>query len=152
MNAQTLPITTPGVKLALYKGIRFGQDDDPDYSADEPERVETTDLAEAQAVSSEIRESANPLEVGMHYVLLDLDVPAQLVPSSTPGHSHLYIEKPVHWYQLDEILTALANAGVIEPGYAEVSIKRRATFLRLPWVKKQPRPATDPDHLDLAPF
>ena len=73
-----------------------------------------------------------------HMVLLDLDVPAHLVPSSTYGHSHLYIDVPggvpadVYW----ELVRALAKAGVIEPGYAGVSEERGYTALRLPWIHK----------------
>lgn len=71
-----------------------------------------------------------------HAVLLDLDVPAYLVPSSTPGHSHLYVDVLVPKSELIELLEVLAKTGVIEQGYAEASIKRGRTCLRLPWVKK----------------
>jgi hypothetical protein len=54
----------------------------------------------------------------LHTIMLDLDVPATLVPSSTPGHSHLYIDVP------------------LEDGYVSASIERGHTALRLPGVKK----------------
>lgn len=73
-----------------------------------------------------------------HMLLLDLDVPAYLVESSTQGHSHLYVDVPygipedVYWRLID----VLAEAGVIEPGYANVSKERGYTALRLPWIHK----------------
>lgn len=78
---------------------------------------------------------------GKHTVMLDLDVPAVLIPSSTQGHSHLYIDVPLEWGQLEKLLHALADAGVIEGGYAEASIAREHTTLRLPWIRKAPEKA-----------
>ena len=69
-----------------------------------------------------------------------LDGPAVLVPSSTPGHSHLYIDVPMTWEQYEAILTALADAGVMEQGYYRASKLRKGTHLRLPWVRKPEPP------------
>jgi hypothetical protein len=71
-----------------------------------------------------------------HALLLDLDIPAYLVPSSTPGHSHLYVDAVIHESKYWPLIEALADAGVIEKGYADVSKKRGFTTLRLPWAKK----------------
>lgn len=73
---------------------------------------------------------------GVHRPVLDLDVPAQLVPSTTPGHHHLYIDVDMSWPTYKRLLRALAKAGVIEAGYAKASIHRGASFVRLPWVRK----------------
>lgn len=67
-----------------------------------------------------------------HAPVLDLDFPAVLIPSSTPGHFHLYLDKPMEWSKYETLLHALADAGVIERGYANASIARRATFVRDP--------------------
>lgn len=72
-----------------------------------------------------------------HAVILDLDVPAYLVPSSTEGHSHLYIDVKCSREDYFNLLHALADCGVIEEGYARASEAKGATFLRLPWVKKE---------------
>lgn len=73
-----------------------------------------------------------------HMVVLDIDWPAHLVESSTPGHSHLYIEVPngIPAPLYFDLLDALQRAGVIEEGYSEVSQKRGHTDVRLPWVSK----------------
>lgn len=123
------------LKLKLYKNVRFNPDQD-DYERDEPDRIETTDLSDAQVVSSEVREGILPTDVGKHMLAIDLDAPAHLIPSSTDGHYHLYVEVLMDWDRYENLLRALAEAGVIEYGYAQVSIKRKATHLRLPWVKK----------------
>jgi hypothetical protein len=76
----------------------------------------------------------------MHYLAVDIDHPAQLIPSSTPGHSHLYIAKPLTWPEMVDVLGALARVGIVEPGYAAAAIRQGHTTLRLPWVRKSRRP------------
>lgn len=71
-----------------------------------------------------------------HRPVLDIDFPAKLVPSSTPGRFHLYLDKPMTWAVYAKLLSALADAGVIERGYADACEARGASFVRLPWVKK----------------
>ncbi len=92
--------------------------------------VRSAALDGANCITSEIKDST------LHTVALDLDVPARLVPSSTPGHSHLYIDVPMSKQMYIELLEILALAGVIEYGYFTASRKRGFTSLRLPWVKK----------------
>jgi hypothetical protein len=68
--------------------------------------------------------------------VLDLDLPAQLIPSSTPGHFHLYLDVELSHSTYMDLLTALAAAGIIERGYADASRERGYTAVRLPWVRK----------------
>lgn len=82
-----------------------------------------------------------------HAIAIDLDVPAFLVPSSTPGHSHLYIDHPIGEADYYALLDLLAKVGVLEANYVTASKNKGGTHLRLPWVKKEPRPvptATSP--------
>lgn len=76
------------------------------------------------------------LEDGQHAPALDLDVPAELLPSSTVGHSHLYIDVPTSWRRYKRLLRALWKAGIIERGYYRASVARRQTHLRKPGVTK----------------
>lgn len=71
-----------------------------------------------------------------HTLVVDLDVPARLVPSSTPGHTHLYIDVPMSWAAAVKVLDALAAAGVVEDGYVKASKRRGWSAARLPWVRK----------------
>lgn len=73
---------------------------------------------------------------GSHALVIDLDKPAWLVPSTTYGHSHLYVDTHIGWSDYVHLLEALARAGVIEDGYAQASIAKGASYARLPWVKK----------------
>lgn len=84
---------------------------------------------DAQIVSSEIGE-------GVHCPVLDIDVRAYLLPSSTEGHSHLYINHPMRWRPYKRMLKAMARAGVLEKGYVKASIRRKHTAVRVPWLKK----------------
>lgn len=73
---------------------------------------------------------------GMHSVMLDIDKKCLLVPSSTSGHFHLYVDTVMPWRKYKRLLRALARADLIEPGYYKASVARKGTHLRLPWVKK----------------
>ena len=67
-----------------------------------------------------------------HLPVLDLDVPHRLVPSTTEGHSHLYIDVAVPWDKYVRLLEAMADAGILEHGYVSASIDKGATMVRLP--------------------
>lgn len=79
-------------------------------------------------------ENAHPQAAGLaddvHLPCLDLDVPARLVPSSSPGCSHLFIDVPVTWEHYEQLLDLLARMGIIEEGFAQASIGRGMTMLR----------------------
>lgn len=96
----------------------------------ESEHVRTEDIAGADIVLSFDKET------GQHRPVLDIDFPLHTVPSSTPGHFHLYLDKPMPWAKYKRLINALADAGIIEDGYASVSLDRKYTSVRLPWVKK----------------
>lgn len=87
---------------------------------------------DAQVVSSELDEQR-----GMHTPMLDVDIPMRLVESSTPGHSHLYFDVVMPWRKYRRLLKALAKAGIIEQNYYKVSVKRKGTHLRPPWIDKE---------------
>ena len=73
---------------------------------------------------------------GYHYPCIDLDLPARLVPSSTEGHFHLYIDRPVMWDAYVKLLDALVNADLVEVGYRDAAVKQGGTTVRMPHVKK----------------
>ena len=73
---------------------------------------------------------------GKHALVIDLDIPAWLVESSTPGHSHLYVDATIDEALYFKLLDALADAGVIEHGYATTSKAKGYTSVRLPWTHK----------------
>lgn len=101
----------------------------------ESDEREPADFFDGANVVSSLR-TDEPAGLKRHAVLLDLDVPAYLVPSSTEGHSHLYIDVSVRERDYYRLLEVLADCGVIERGYADVSRRKGATFVRLPWIKK----------------
>jgi hypothetical protein len=91
---------------------------------------ETEDPFEADLISSHIGND-------MHMPCLDIDFHADLVRSGTPGHFHLYLDKPIPWKKYKALLKALADAGIIEQGYLKMSLKDGATLLRTP---EKPKP------------
>lgn len=119
----------PGLKLYRVLFRKKGQKYDGN-----PDRVEVSpfDLEGANCLSSEI--------VGKeeyHKVVLDIDMPVKIYPSSTPGKFHLIIDKTLHWDEYRSLLAALTSAGILEQGYYNAACERVATFIRLPWVKKE---------------
>ncbi len=77
---------------------------------------------------------------GNHAPVLDIDFPARLIPSSTKGHFHLYLDKEMSWKDYEKLLNVLSDVGILERGYARVSIQRAMSSVRLPWVKKDTTP------------
>lgn len=71
-----------------------------------------------------------------HAPVLDLDFPAELVPSTTEGHFHLYLDHEIPEDRYFRLLDALADCGIIERGYASASKRRGFSAVRVPWVKK----------------
>lgn len=88
----------------------------------------------AEMVSSSVVEDDKA--TGTHTVMLDVDLPAALVESSTPGHYHLYIDHVMTWTAYKKLLKALAEAGVIEHEFYRASLANHATMLRPPWVRR----------------
>lgn len=112
------------------------------YEDDTPIETPTTDKP-ANTVSSQL---AN----GKHAPVLDIDFPIAVVPSSTPGHFHLYLDVEMDWDVYEDLIRALFAAGVLGSGYAQHSLGRRQTIVRMPWVNKI-RPTKTAQPGDLLP-
>lgn len=74
--------------------------------------------------------------VETHMPVIDLDIECHLVPSSTPGHSHLYINKPMTKTELWALLEQMARIGLVEEGYVSASKRRGFSAVRHPRVTK----------------
>lgn len=97
-------------------------------------------MVDANLISSLCRD-------GLHRPVIDLDVGARLIASTTPGHGHLYLDTPLTWEQYLRLLDVLVELGLVEAGYVRASRTREATFVRPEWVRKpeaKPEPA-EPD-------
>jgi hypothetical protein len=73
---------------------------------------------------------------GPHAPIIDLDFPHIYVPSTTPGHGHLYLNRPIPRWRMFIMLWGLYMGGVIEKGFFLWSLRRGGTFVRRPGVKK----------------
>lgn len=118
------------------------------YGASTKERRWEVADKKAKLISSELKgdyqEDIHGLDQELHSPVLDIDFAARLIPSSTPGHFHLYLDGlHLSWEKYARLLTALAEAGVIEKGYAGAAIRRKATFVWKPGCK--PAEAARPD-------
>lgn len=100
----------------------------------EADRYEVATEAEATLIGS--LTNVTTKDGPMHLPVIDIDLPCKLIPSSTEGHFHLYIDHPMPWGQYVELLAALAFAGIVEKGYVNASERRGQTFVRKPGVKK----------------
>ncbi|WVX89557.1 hypothetical protein SEA_HITCHHIKER_20 [Microbacterium phage HitchHiker] len=112
-----------------------------DSESDEPEgetRV-VTDFAHANLINSDMVDRlgspVNGHQFSNHKLVLDIDYPVKVIESS-PGKSHLYIDKPITWDELISIMMTLVTAGIVERNYAMASIRRGYTSVRVPWALK----------------
>jgi hypothetical protein len=135
-----------------FKGKKKVKESDGTRYGDANEIIDgDPELAAATGVCSRIH--AKHHMPGLHKVVLDIDHEAALVPSSTPGHYHLLIEKYLTWDAYKEVLEVLGKHGVIEKGYAQASIARGASWIRTPWETKDPfiaGPGLPPEQLKFA--
>lgn len=114
--------------------------EDPDLSEARP----IVPVADSDVVTSEVQGWMPKTPKGTHKPVLDLDFPAKLIDSSTPGHHHLLIDKELTWHQYVKLLDVMQEVGLLEPGYVSASKERGFTCVRLPWVKKS-RPVLPSD-------
>jgi hypothetical protein len=123
--------------LSKRKRYYSGDMDDPDvpegYALDT--RMEVESDTEANLISSEIKDGN-----GWHMPVIDIDYEAHLQPSSTSGHYHLYLQIPIDKEKYLRALEAMAEAGMIEPGFAKLARERGASFVRKPGHKKVKKP------------
>ena len=117
-------------QMKLFEITKWGTGSDAPF---EDERRHVTSLSEANVFSSEIE---GLFGASRHYPALDIDMPAFLTPSSSRDHSHLVIRKLMTWQQYAKLLGVLAEVGIIQEGFYKAALRRQATFLRLPWIKK----------------
>jgi hypothetical protein len=75
-----------------------------------------------------------------HAPALDIDFPARLLPSSTEGHFHLYLDKIMYWEDYAKLLRVMAEVGILEQGYVTASLERKMTCLRKPGLVKPKKP------------
>jgi hypothetical protein len=104
----------------------------------------TSDLEQVEAFSSLLKPDIwdSEHEVKDHALLLDIDVPAWLIPSSTEGHGHLYAQLRCSSDALWRFLEAAVEVGLVEEGYLGACRSRGMTTLRAPWIVKGDEPST----------
>lgn len=109
-------------------GTRSSKQESGEYPDDERQQVERFD--QANLIGSLWTD-------GRHRPTLDIDIPLQYVPSTTPGHGHLtFPTVSLSWDEYKDLLEVLGNVGILEPGYVAAALRREATFVRPPWVRK----------------
>lgn len=118
----------PIAGLAVYKNDKLNSAGYGGVEMGEP--VPWERRGEAQLVSS-LRED------GSHALLLDLDMPAYLIPSSTPGKSHLYVDVRMDYDKMIAVMEALEAAGVIQGAWVHLTKEREQAALRTPWTRKK---------------
>jgi hypothetical protein len=143
----------------------MGDSDDPEWVFDlrtrlDEEEHELVEPGEGNLVSSFVREDrvdrgygrrlfGNHELIAMHKPVLDLDIPATLMPSTTEGHYHLYLDVEIPEKDYRNLLGSLASVGIIQQGFKAQMTRRGATFVRPPWVKKPGKEAANTDGTDM---
>lgn len=112
------------------------QNDSDDPTVYKKEHVEVHPL-DANLISSK---KAN----GKHVLFLDLDQNNKVVPSSTHGHTHIYVDTDLDLAALKEIVDVLAKHGIVQEGIKRQLDEYGFLTLRPPGVVKG-NPADDAD-------
>lgn len=111
----------------MLTGVEF----DTGYEDTLANLEQTADPEKANAITSAAADGSG------HKLIIDVDFPVHAVPSSTPGHFHLYIDKIISFDHLVGILHAMSDAGIVEPGYAGAVEDQGFATVRAPWTKKE---------------
>lgn len=124
------------VASALHKAvIDFLATDSGEIKDGDPptERVvrDNVPLHEATGVGSALGVS------GYHMPVLDIDMDAVLLQSTTPGHHHLIINTSMDWPDYLKLLDALVDAGIVQAGYRDAAKNRGESWIRTPWTVKE---------------
>lgn len=76
--------------------------------------------------------------ISYHTPIFDLDIDARLVPSSTPGHWHLYLNRVITDTEYGNILKAFNEAGIVQNGIIKEQWEKYGqTTVRLPGIQKK---------------
>lgn len=121
------------VQRLLYKARNIAAD----YGRSRKElcRVETEE--EANLRSSEVSigwvgKTFIKFREELHAPALDIDkIHCELIPSSTKGNWHLYIDKPMPWEDYVKLLKVLVDVGIIEEGFYTQSMAEGRSTLRV---------------------
>jgi hypothetical protein len=105
------------------------------YMGDTYSKLPPLPLDESNVVSS-------LLPNGRHAPAIDVDLPVHAVPSSTPGHWHLYFDVELSWPDYLRLLEVMRDVGIVQDGFYRSAEQRGTTLLRLPGVPKPDEPCS----------
>lgn len=144
--------TPSGAYLSTPAGQRFAEftkglhtcevsfdDDSEKFETDNVAKIlrDHIPLHESNSIGSRVITSDRYIGHYMaHKPVLDLDMDVMVLPSSTPGHHHLYIDKALPWNEYSLLMNVLAHVGILQHGYVAASHHRAESFLRTPWTRK----------------
>lgn len=143
MNAPESFSRAPWVHVQTAKADFAPKPEGHDYDADGDPVPESYDADDSRAPSGirlpddNLAASISQEHLFEHYPVLDLDFPTALIPSTTPGHFHLYLGRRLTWDNYVKLLTVLGEVGILEEGYVAASLRRGYTAVRLPWISKE---------------
>lgn len=117
--------------------------DDPDRPANRDDLAVDYGAYLSECVLVDNEQQANLISsltrTGKHAPVIDLDVPARLVQSKTPGHSHLFIDHKLDWKADTDLLSALAEQEIVDGRYTYATQTRGMSFVRLRPELRPPR-------------
>jgi hypothetical protein len=67
---------------------------------------------------------------------LELGVPVQILPSSTPGHHHVYIDAEMKWRPYRALCKAMVRVGLLESAFVDLMISHSMSMLLRPGLTK----------------
>ena len=133
MNIETR--TAPPMPGQVLAVVDFDEPEKPGEEYTRP--AEVAEPADANLITSRVKtDFEDVFGTTIHKPVLDIDLPIQLLPSSTEGHFHLFIDKAMTWEKYRRLMDVLAEVGIVEHGYVNASVERGYSAVRLPWIRK----------------
>ena len=104
-------------------------------NSEEPVDVEFSNAQKTTPTKANVMCSDLEERPGYHFLTLDLDMPVELIKSSS-GNNHLIVRHGLKFDDMVEILDVLQKHGVVQPKWVESTKKHGYSILRLPGISK----------------
>lgn len=115
--------------------------DSEGMNEDDVNRKQVDTIDESNLIGSLVQGHEAHDPEALHLPVLDFDFPCELRPSSSPGHYHLFIDRPLEWAKYEKVLNVFAEVGLIQRGYEQASVARGMTHVRTRPTKPTVKPS-----------
>lgn len=142
IGMSTMP-SLPSSAWPRRRSFTIFTDEEDEYEESEGPPRPFVDEEDAHLVCSYVgTEHLLGKPIRLHAPAIDIDYPVH-VRESSPGKSHLFIDRVLTEENYFKLLDVMAEVGLVEKGYVKASKSRKTTYLRMPDVVKGSKTTLD---------